>query len=196
MILSDISICNTALDMLGADPILSLDDDTRSGRLCKRNYDLARDHVLRSYPWNPAIRRAALPALVAPPVWGFRYQYALPEGDEPPFCLRVLQVEGEIEGRASPYRIEGRRLLSDDAPPLNLLYVGRIVNPQEMGPILADLVAAKLAADLAYHLTGSTSLSDFMHRLFRDKDAAARVIDAQEGTPGNFTADQWLESRF
>jgi hypothetical protein len=195
MPISDIAICNRALDMLGADPVMSFDDDNQVGRLCKRNYEPVRDAVLRAYPWNPAIRRAALPALAELPAWGFTFQYALPEGPEPACCLRVLQVEGEPEGVAGEYRIEGRRILSDDGPPLKILYIARIEDPTRFGPLLVDAIAARLAAEFAYPLTASTALSQAMGQIYRDKLAEARAIDAQEGTAGRITAGEWLESR-
>ncbi|MDZ4737687.1 MAG: hypothetical protein SGJ07_15195 [Rhodospirillaceae bacterium] len=195
MSISDVSICNRALDMLGADPVMSFDDDNQSGRLCKRNYAAIRDAVLRAYPWNPAVRRAALPALSVAPAWGFAYQYSLPEGPEPPGCLRVLAIEGETEGASSPYRIEGRRILSDDGPPLRLLYIGQITDPNEFGPLLADAIAARLAAELAYPLTASTALSQVLTETYRDKLVEARAIDAQEGTPGRIVTHDWVESR-
>lgn len=194
--ISDIAICNRALDMIGADAILSFDDDNQVGRLCKRNYAPVRDAVLRAYPWNPAIRRAALPALAEAPAWGFAYQYALPEGPDPLCCLRVLRVEGDIEGSASEYRIEGRRILSDDGAPLKILYIGALTDPTQFGPLLANAIAARLAAELAYPLTASTSFSQAMGQFYRDKLSEARAIDAQEGTPERIEANDWLESRF
>lgn len=195
MPISEVSICNHALDLLGGDPILSLDDDTRAGRLCRRNYERCRDAVLRAYPWNPAIRRASLAALVDAPAWGFLFQYALPEGPEPPACLRVLQLEDEIAGRAGAYRIEGRRLLSNDGPPLNIAYIGRIADPNEFGPLLADAISARLAAELAYALTGSSALGEAAAQSYRAKLAEARAVDAQEGSAEPFAAGEWLESR-
>jgi len=195
MPISEVSICNHALDLLGGDPILSLDDDTRAGRLCRRNYERCRDAVLRAYPWNPAIRRASLAALVDAPAWGFLFQYGLPEGPEPPACLRVLQLEGEIDGRAAAYRIEGRRLLSNDGPPLNIAYIGRVTDPNEFGPLLADAISARLAAELAYALTGSSALGEAAAQSYRAKLAEARAVDAQEGSAEPFEAAQWLESR-
>ena len=195
MPISDIAICNRALDMLGADPIVSFDDATQVGRLCKRNYEPVRDAVLRAYPWNPAIRRAALPALAEAPAWGFAFQYALPEGPEPLCCLRVLTIESESAGQAAEYRIEGRRILSDEGAPLRILYIAQITDPTRFGPLLADAIAARLAAELAYPLTASTSLGQAMGQSYRDKLAEARAIDAQEGTAGRLSADEWLESR-
>jgi hypothetical protein len=195
MPISDIAICNRALDMLGADPIVSFDDASQVGRLCRRNNEPVRGAVLRAYPWNPAIRRAALPKLAEAPEWGFAFQYALPEGPEPPCCLRVLAIESEAEDAASEYRIEGRRILSDEGPPLRILYIARIADPTRFGPLLADAIAARLAAELAYPLTASTALGQAMAQSYRDKLVEARATDAQEGSAGRLSAGEWLESR-
>lgn len=179
------AICNRALDLLGADPILSLDDPSKSGRLCARNFAAARDAVLRAYPWNGAIRRARLPALVESPAWGFAAQYQLP-GD----CLRVLRLNDDGE---TPWRIEGRRILTDAGAPLDVLYVARIEAIED--PLLAEAIAARLATDIGYALTGNASGQQAAWQLYTAKLAEARAIDAQEGTPDAFTADQWLEAR-
>jgi hypothetical protein len=60
---------------------------------------------------------------------------------------------------------------------------------------LADAIAARLAADLAYPLTGSTALAQAMLAAYQAKIAEARMCDAQEGTPDAFAANDWLESR-
>ena len=62
MTISTVSICNRALDLLGADPITSLEDGSKAANLCQRNFEPSADSVLRLYPWNAALRRARLPA--------------------------------------------------------------------------------------------------------------------------------------
>jgi hypothetical protein len=89
-----VSLCNTALDLLGSDTITSLADDSKPARLCARNIGRVRDAVLRAYPWNCAIARASLAALAGAPAWGFAAHYQLPEGPDPAYCLRVLEING------------------------------------------------------------------------------------------------------
>jgi hypothetical protein len=188
MPVSVVSICNRALDLLKADPIVSLDETQEAARLCKRNFEPVRDAVLRAYPWNAAETRASLAALSDPPAWGYDNQFQLPSD-----CLRVLRLENEDSGAS--YKIEGRRIVTDEEAPLNILYLRRVEDPAEFDPLLADAIAARLAADLAYPLTGSTALAQAMLAAYQAKIAEARVCDAQEGTPDAFQADDWLESR-
>lgn len=187
MPISVVSICNRALDLLGADPITSLADGNRSARLCERHYEPTRDAVLRAYPWNGAMRRASLAALSEAPSWGFSRQYQLPVD-----CLRLWQIEEEGQ---TAWRIEGRRVLTDAGAPLKILYIAQIDDPSDFDPLLADALSARLAADLAYALTGSSSLQEFAWRVWQSKLTEARMADAQEGTPEELSANQWLESR-
>lgn len=187
MPISVVSICNRALDLLGADPITSLADGNRSARLCERHFEPARDAVLRAYPWNGAMRRASLAALAEAPAWGFSRQYQLPAD-----CLRLWQVEDDGTIR---WRIEGRRVLTDAGAPLKIQYIAQISDPTEFDALLADALSARLAADLAYALTGSSSLQEFAWRIWQSKLSEARMVDAQEGTPEEFSAPHWVESR-
>lgn len=184
---SVVAICNRALDMLGADPVTSLDDDTKAARLCARNYQPVRDAVLRAYPWNAAVRRASLAALTEVPAWGSARQFQLPEGPDPEPCLRLLSIEGETR-LGLRYKVEGRRVVTDEAAPLRILYIARIEDPSQLDPMLADAIATRLAADLSYSLTASAALGQTLMDIYRAKLAEARATDAEEGVADDIVA--------
>ncbi len=194
MTTSVVSICNTALDLLGSDSIASLADDSKAARFCARNYERVRDAVLRAYPWNCAMARASLAALAQAPAWGYGRQYALPEGPDPAYCLRVLAIDGEVDFGLT-YKIEGRRILTDEDAPLEILYIARVEDPSQYDALLTDAIAARLALDAAYPLAGSVSLAQAMSQAYAEKLAEARQVDAQEGSPDALIAGDWLESR-
>jgi hypothetical protein len=178
---SVVAICNRALDMLGAEPVTSLADNTKAARLCVRNFEPVRDAVLRAYPWNAAVRRASLAALADAPAWGYARQFQLPEGPDPEPCLRVLAIGGETE-LSVRYRIEGRRVLTDEDAPLNILYLARVEDPAQLDPMLHDVIATRLAADLSYSMTASAALGQTLMEIYQAKLAEARATDAEEGT--------------
>ena len=190
MAISTVSICNRALDLLGADPITSLEDGSKAANLCQRNFEPSADSVLRLYPWNAALRRARLPALSDAPAWGYLYQYQLPQGPEPAFCLRLLEIDN-----GSDYRVEGRRILADYAAPLDILYIGRVTDTTVFDPLLAEAVAAKLAVHLAGNLTESGSRIAAARDYLRDILGQAKAIDAQEGGAASLVVDAWLQAR-
>jgi hypothetical protein len=195
MTTSVVSICNTALDLLGSDSITSLADDSKAARFCARNYERVRDAVLRAYPWNCAMARASLAALAQAPAWGYGRQYPLPDGPEPAYCLRALAINGEVDFGLT-YKIEGRRILTDEDAPLEILYIARVEDPSLYDALLTDAIAARLALDAAYPLAGSVSLAQAMSQAYAEKLAEARQVDSQEGTPDSLIAGDWLESRF
>lgn len=195
MAASEVAIANRALDLLGQHPIISFADGTNVAGLCQRNYPLARDAVLRSYPWNCAIRRAALPALTTAPAWGYLYAYALPAGPSPEFCLRVLDVDGALDDGAR-WVIEGRQIHTDITAPLNIRYVARLADVGLFDPLLDEAIATKLALDLAEAVTGSGTQKQIAAQAFADALRAARRADAREGFAAErIIADDWLAAR-
>lgn len=194
MAASEVTICNLALAALGADRIADLGDDSQPARLCSVFYEPGRDAVLRAYPWNFAIRRAALAALSDAPAWGFDRQYQLPEGPSPEYCLRVLEVD-QADDRNAPFLIEGRKILTDIEAPLYIKYIARVTDPAQFDAAFIRALAARLAVDLAYPLTASASMVEQVSKLYQAVMSEARIVDAQEGTPGTVSATDWIEDR-
>ena len=62
MATSSVDICNSALNIIGASNIISLDEDSKAGRICKQRYPNVRDSVFRSHPWNCLVNRVQLTA--------------------------------------------------------------------------------------------------------------------------------------
>tara|TARA_B100000085_G_scaffold40170_2_gene33348 strand:+ start:1984 stop:2577 length:594 start_codon:yes stop_codon:yes gene_type:complete len=197
MATSAVDICNSALNMIGASNIISLDEDSKAGRICKQRYINVRDAVFRSHVWNCLVNRVQLTADVSAPTFEFQYQYTLPTD---PYCLRVIK----LEFLDTVYRIEGRKLLTNESQ-LKLIYVGRDENVSNYDQLLSESIAAGMASDLAYPLVGSNTLAQQMFDMYQRKLSEARFVDATEGTPaqtenlqnaGQVQADYFLLSRF
>jgi hypothetical protein len=189
---TEVSICSNALRRLGDDPITSLTDDTERARLCNSFYSDTRDSVLRLHPWNFAITRASLSKLSTAPAYGFANQFSLPTN---PYCLRVLGMEYEdyifkVENVAT----HGRVLLTDEAT-ANILYVARITDTNLFDAMFVDVLTQKLAVDLAYPVTNSTTLQTQMQKVFQQKLSEARSIDGQEGFMDDLVSDTFTDFR-
>jgi hypothetical protein len=182
---SIVGICNSALIKAGAEPILSLTENSKAARLCNEQYEKLRDEVLRAHPWNFAIHRVCLARLSVSPSFEFAYQYQLPSD-----CLRVLRMAFA----GSTFKIEGRSLLTDE-PTAKILYIRRELDPQRFDSQFREALAYRIAADLAFPLAASTTLSQALWRLYEQQLATARSMDGQEGTPDNLQADAWINSR-
>jgi len=185
---SIIDICNQALYDLGDSSISSLTQDDRKARLCNGKYGFVRDAVLRSYPWNCAIKRDELAREADAPDWEYTYKYALP-GD----CLRVLRMKEE-DDNGYAWKVEGRAVLTD-ATTCSIRYIYRCTVVNNYDALLCSALAARLAAEIAYPLTQSNTLLKAMWDLYRLKIAEARSADAQEGTPDTVMEDTWLDAR-
>ena len=194
---TDVQICNTALNQIGASTILTLSDDSKPARLLNQRYSFVRDAVFRAHPWNCLITRATIAKDVAEPAFEFGSQFTLPTN---PYCLRVLNLS-QLD---IIHRVEGRKILCNEAT-LDLVYVARITDVTQYDILLFETIAAALAADIAYPLVGSVSLAADMRVLYEAKLSEARFVDATEGTPasigsvtdsGSLEADTFIRSRY
>ena len=174
---SNVDICNSALNQIGGSNIIALTEDSKAGRLCNQRYEFVRDAVFRAHPWNCLIKRASLPAETDTPAFEFSSQFSLPND---PYCLRVIRPQDPD----TVYRVEGRKILSDTAP-FPVIYLARVTDPNEYDLLLVETIAARLAADLAYPLVNSSALAQLMFTLYESKLSEARFTDATEGTPDN-----------
>ena len=144
MTYSVVSICNLALQMLDAQPIVSLADDSKRARACKRAYEPARDEVTVQYEWRVARTRIMLASESQSPAFGWKYEYVWPTD-----CIRLLRptVAGQWEGTPIAGEMEGRSFLTDAQAPLKVWYLKYMTDPSAIDPLLARAIAARIAAD-------------------------------------------------
>jgi hypothetical protein len=183
---STIDLCNSALTLLGQPTISSLSDNNRIAKLANQRYYYCIDAALRAHPWKCALERKDLVADSTAPAFGYDYRFALPTL---PWCLRAL----EMQDKDYIFKIEGRYLLTDESE-ASIKYIARIA-VGSMDSLLFEAVAARIAADLAFPLTNSTSLADQAWRAYKDKLNEAQDIDSQEGSSDEIEAYTWLNSR-
>jgi hypothetical protein len=185
----EIDICNSALIKLGAEPINSLDDDLKEARLCRIQYPKIRDSVLRSAPWNFAVKRALLTPVVETLEFG--------EADDnifllPNNCVRVWKLnDGDPQQK---YKIEGNKIICA-LPELQLFYVANDVPVSYYDANFKEAVACMLAADLCYSLTQSAALKQGLEGSGEFWINQARSHNSQESTPDDFMFDDFLMAR-
>lgn len=188
---SEVEICNRALDAIGAPTITALTEGTRQAGICNRYFPQLRDDVLAAHPWNFAIKRAVLPALETAPAWGFDYAYQIPTD-----CLRVVEVEGEDAiVPPSAWQVESGSIVTDMTAPLYIRYISRVTETGLFAPLFVSALAARIAAEIAQPLTGSSDIRGRMQKEFADQMRRARSADGQEGTPLMLGADDFPLSR-
>lgn len=193
---SVVEICNSALNILGANNITSLTEDSKNARLCNQRYEPLRDAVFREHTWNCLVKRVQLAQDTTAPTHEYTYQYQLPSD-----CIRVLSLGGYHDGSSSnvdggqKFKVEGRKILTDEDT-VYLIYSARITDPTQYDSLLIEAIVGRLAAELCYAITSSTSLATALKADYADKLRLARHADATEGTPDYIDSSTFINSRF
>ncbi|WP_272701515.1 hypothetical protein [Desulfovibrio sp. Fe33] len=190
MATSVIEICNNALLDLGEDAIMSLGDDSKAAGLCNHRWPAVRDAVLRAHPWNCAMGQAELAAGASAPLWKWAYRYVLPTD-----FLRIIALTGADGEDIGNWEIQSGVILCDEEAPVYIAYVRRETDPKKYDALLAEALSARLAATLAYPLSGSTALAQTCWKTYQDKLSEARGVDAREGVPESMSPATWLGAK-
>lgn len=169
---SETSIANAALICMGERRIESLEAESKAARILNERFDEVRDELLRSVPWNFATNRARLAADVDVPLFEFARQFTLPND-----CLRLIDVDNP---HRLPYRVEGRKIITNLTAPLDILYTMRITDPMEMDAQFRDVFAAMLALDTVEAITGDSGKLEAVLRKWEKLWAIAASANGQE----------------
>ena len=185
MAVSEVKICNLALRKLGARLIESLSDSSQEAVTCNLFYEQVRDSVLREHPWNFAAARGRLAKLIDTPAFGYAFQYQRPVD-----CLHLRQLNSPDD----EFVVEGDKILTnrDNA---SAVYTMKVVNPVLFDPSFVMALSARLAAEMADDITGSTSKAQEMWTLYLNAMQSARLSDTSEGREDEVLNDPWLEAR-
>lgn len=158
---SQTDIINKATVLLGSSERLSnIDAGGANAANLRTLWDIARQSLLASHPWNFALKRAKLLPEETAPEFGYAYQFAVPED-----CLRWLPW-----ARGEQYYFEGEEeagfILSDEST----IYIRYIIDVEAEGkwpPLFADAMAYQLAFE---YCEGRTQMSGLRDRLKDDLD--------------------------
>jgi hypothetical protein len=186
-----VSICNLALQRVGAKAVSALTEDSTAGRACNRVYAQARDSELRAHPWSFARERVQLAADSTDPIFGFAKRYLLP-----PDCLRILPTNGQ-DGTPiqDDFQIEGRYLMTDSGSPINLVYLKQVTDEETFDDLFVELLIARIAMDVSEKVTQSNKKKEDAVRHYKEVQKEARRINAFERPPQKPPVDSWLNAR-
>ena len=190
---TDVSICSNALLRLGARPINSFDDAALPGgvdraMIARNLWPTVRDSVLRSHPWNCAIKRVVLSPEVAPPPFGFSHQFLLP-GD----WLRNHEING-VRVDQVDFVVEGRRILIDEAT-IHLRYIWKNTDVTTWDGLLVAAAELAMAVAMAYPITQSDTREAQLYKILESTMQQARTVDGQDDSPQTFGSFEILNAR-
>ena len=180
--MTNIDICNMALDKLGVQSIRSFEDSTTQADMCKRYYDQARKEVLRAHDWTFAKRDVAL-ALLDMKSGDWRYLYVYPRD-----CEKVITVYGEgqkgfYKGQMGYYDIFSPReelvVIGTDVGKAYLEYVYDAVNADKFSSEFVSVLTFKLACAMNA-LSASSGLLQENMSLYQDALRRATASNKNE----------------
>jgi len=189
---SVISICNSALNLLGASTISALTDDSKNARICNQRYEPVRNRVFRGHAWNCLHKRVQLAQDSTAPVVEYTYAYTLPSD-----CLRVLKIHtGTADSINSEidYKVEQRKIVTNEGT-IYLVYIALITDPNEYDVYLQESISHQLAADIAYSLTNNATLAKNYMQRTDERLKEARFIDATENSLDTIQSDEFIDAR-
>lgn len=164
MIISDVDICNLALDHLNQANITSLDEGSKSSKKCKFWYDVVRKSLLMNINASFSIKRAVLAEVVNfVPIYGYEKAYALPDD-----CLQVLNLESPLNDEF--YQIEGNYFYCNKQNNnLHIRYIADIKDVSVFDAEFVNLFSLALAEVLCVPLTEDLEKRNFLRQLRKEK---------------------------
>ncbi len=177
--ISEIGICNIALQELGEAQITSFTEGTTGSSLCSLYFDFARNAVLEMHPWNFAIKRTGtLAQLSTAPKWGYTYAFQYPTD-----ALRILETDDEVAKWTVETNNDGNKVIATDCSALKLRYVFEQTDVQKFSYNFVIALAKFLKMQLAIPITGMRERFTDAVEEFKMQMQNARTMDGQEGFP-------------
>jgi len=181
-----IDLANEALGEIGLTTITDLDGTDAKSQLCKQFIgETGRKGVLGvildGHNWNFAKQRVSIAADSAVPISGFGVQYTLPAD-----CLRARRINSSD---AIVFKVEGRKLLTDETSPIILEYTAYVSDINFWGPSAFQAAVKFLASKLAGPLVDRKLAREVLEEYFLFLPEA-KSIDGQEGSMDTYDAPE------
>lgn len=190
MAVSEASICNLALQKLGAGRIISLSDDSAPARAVNACYSFLRDREARANKWNFAKKRAVLAPSTVTPAFDFGYAFPLPTD-----CLRLLPPSRDtLDWRIENH--EGRpSILTNDGDTLEIEYLATVTDPNQFDTLFIEMLACKIALNICEEITQSNTKKADLLAEYKDLKREAKQVNAFENIAEEAPEDSWLSAR-
>ncbi len=188
--INKVTICNIGLQLIGGHRIVSIDDNTVSGRACKANYDVERRAELEAHPWNFAIKRDSIAADSPAPSWGRQNSFTLPSD-----FLSILAPYPEFNFNSLDWQIENGAIYTNDSAPLQIRYIFDCDDPSAFSSLFARALGARIGMAICEELTQSNSKVQTAQTVYRAAISEARRLNAIQNVPVQTPDDTFLTVR-
>jgi len=185
MAISKTEICNKSLTLVGANPIVSITDDSQNARILNRVYELSLKSILSEAPWVFALKRRLLSLSADTLEWydtNENYVYARPND-----MIRAFRANDTD----AIWRQHGNYIVSDTSD-LGLEYVYYLDQPSNYSTSFVEAFVDKLCSDIGFMVVNSKTLAEnFLEKYETVSLAKALAENAQIGTPIPMKDDLW-----
>lgn len=190
MAITKTELVNKALTLVGANPVVSLDDDTNNARVVNRVYEISLKSILSECKWNFCTKRALLSILTDTLSWydtGETIVYQKPTD--------MIRIFGTNDADAK-WREEGDYIISDTTS-LGVRYTYYLDTPAKYPPAFIEAFIDKLCSDIAYMIVNSQTLGDKYYKLYTESSLPkAMSNDAQTGVQQAMKDDAWELAKY
>lgn len=169
MATTDVSICNAALVIVGAEEINSFGDATTEAKLAQAVYTQTKEALLQAHPWRFSLRLYDLGGrLNETPEFKWDYLYQLP-----PNTLRVIAMKDDTD-----YEIFGDKLYTNETT-AEIIYQIKVLE-SNMPAYFVRCLQYQLAKLFAISLQEDTAKMQLFEKLADKEITRARNIDSQQ----------------
>ena len=181
---TNLQIINRALQILGSNRIISMDDKTNMAEEMSAAYRITLDNLIRSYNWNCCIKEGTAPLVEKKTGEVLSYVYALPAD-----YLKLIRINDIIPAYSGTeahlvhdelYKIRGKLIYTKLSAPLKIEYCYRNEDVSDYDPLFCEALAYRLAMAVCEKTTQSTSKYEALKAQYKDILADALRCNALE----------------
>lgn len=193
---SKLGIFQTACQRLGTRRPETDTELTAEGEALAAVYDEVRLYVLEQHPWSFCRVAVQLARLVATPVEVWTYFYALPTD-----IVSILRVSDGTDnhewqtGSSIPYERQHDDRIATDAEDVYLYYIKDEEDVNLWVPSFRSALAWRLAYEVGYRLTESTTKVDRAEKKYLQELEVAKSQDAPKSRIRRLNSPWWTVSR-
>ena len=180
MTTTGVSICNSALLMVGSDDINSFEDATIEAKVCKSIYEDTVQLLLQLHPWRFSLKQRDLGGkLSTDPEFKWANRYQLPSD-----MLRVIAIQGNVD-----YEIFGDMLYTD-AGTAKIVYQAR-PDEQDMPSYFVRALQFHLASIFTLSLQEDARKAGAFDARADKETVRAKSIDTQQQTASSIPEENF-----
>ena len=180
--ISNVSICNRALNLIGQKTITALTEASSQAIKCNLIFEDTRNLILSEAWWNFATVEEVLSLISDAQTLKYDYVYSYPA-----LCLAIRDIYNEytiLNSKPGVYEVidyEGVKAIATNIELAYLKYTKKIVDPSKFSLAFIEALVYRLASQLAHQLNGSVELADNMLQKSLAYVSEAKRLNHQEG---------------